>query len=132
MRTTTIDRSTADNDPTIDHTHFSGDVSVQSLVGSEESSEIELLAVFFKPGARTRPHIHERDQVLHFIEGRGLVATENEKQFAGPGDIITMVAGVWHWHGATRDRSACHISVKQPGPTNWEVDEGNWASGYDD
>ena len=137
MNVVTIDESRAGEDPThdpyTDRSHyFSGEVNVQGLVGPDESNEVELLAVFFGPGSRTRPHVHERDQVLHFITGRGIVATETEKFYAAPGDIVTMPAGVWHWHGATADSPACHISVRQPGATNWEVEEKDWASGYED
>lgn len=111
--------------------NFEGDVTVVSLVGAAESGEIEALAVFFPAGGRTRPHIHERDQVLHFIEGQGVVATASEKVHTSVGDVVTVPAGVWHWHGASRDAAATHISIKQPGPTKWDVDEGDWAGGYD-
>ena len=93
---------------------------------------MELLAVYFAAGSRTRPHIHERDQVLYFIEGRGIVATTDEKVHTTAGDVVTVPAGVWHWHGAANDAAACHISIRQPGSTNWEVDPGNWAAGYDE
>jgi quercetin dioxygenase-like cupin family protein len=112
--------------------NFEGDVSLVTLVGADTSGEVELLAVYFTAGARTRPHIHERDQALHFIAGQGIVATASEKLHTSAGDIVTIPAGVWHWHGASRDAAATHISIKQPGPTNWEVDEGDWARGYDD
>lgn len=111
---------------------FDGDVRLQMLVGADVSGEVELLAVFFAAGARTRPHVHERDQALHFIAGQGIVATASEKVHTSAGDIVTIPAGVWHWHGAAPDAAATHISIKQPGPTNWEVDEGDWARGYDD
>ena len=48
------------------------------------------------------------------------------------GDVITVPAGAWHWHGATRSSSMCHIAIKRPGATNWKVEEKNWASGYDE
>lgn len=137
IKVTTIDRTKAGEDPTHDpyvnrSYYFDGEVNVQGLVGQEESGEVELLAVFFEPGARTRPHIHERDQVLHFTQGLGIVATTDEKHHVVAGDVVTVPAGTWHWHGATRDTPACHISIRQPGSTNWEVDEGNWATGYED
>jgi len=46
----------------------------------QEYDEPDLLNVSFSAGARTRPHIHQQDQVLHIIEGQGIVATETEKQ----------------------------------------------------
>jgi quercetin dioxygenase-like cupin family protein len=135
MKIAKIDRLKAGEDPThdpyIDRSHyFDGEVIVQSLVGAEDSSEVELLAVFFSAGARTRPHIHEKDQMLHFIEGQGIVATETEKRAVSQGEVVTIPAGTWHWHGAARDSATCHISIRQPGLTNWEVEAKNWASGY--
>lgn len=106
---------------------FDGVVRTNMLIGADQSKELELLAVYFSAGARTRPHIHEKDQVLHFVEGKGIVATEKEKRICGAGDIVTVPAGEWHWHGATREQAACHISIRQPGGTNWDVDSKNWA-----
>src|SRR5437667_11498755 len=131
MTITRIDRSQAKYDPTRSN-YFAGEVNIQSLVGATESSELDLLNVCFSAGGRTIPHIHEQDQVLHIIEGQGIVATETEKLLVSIGDVITIPAGNWHWHGATRNTAMCHISMKRPGLTNWEVEQKNWASGYDE
>jgi len=111
--------------------NFEGEVRIQRLLGPQESAEVELLVVYFSPGGRTRPHIHSRDQVLQIMSGQGVVATADERHTVVPGDVITIPAGTWHWHGATRETPMCHISIKQPGPTDWEVDAQNWAAGYD-
>ncbi len=121
---TRVDESRAETDS---GSSFEGHVRKHMLVGNEQSGELELLAVYFSAGARTRPHIHEKDQVLHFIQGRGIVATETEKQVYTAGDVVTVPGGTWHWHGATRDEAMCHISIRQPGGTNWAVDLKNWA-----
>jgi quercetin dioxygenase-like cupin family protein len=131
MKLTKIDRSQAQPDATRKG-YFDGEVKTLQLVGPSESKEVELLAVYFSAGARTRPHIHQQDQVLQIIEGQGIVATETEKLMVSTGDIITIPAGIWHWHGARRNTAMCHISIKRPGPTDWEVELRNWASGYDE
>ncbi len=130
MKLTRIDRSQAQPD-TARKGYFDGEVKTLQLVGPKDSNEVELLAVYFSAGARTRPHIHEQDQVLQIIEGQGIVATETEKRMVSEGDVVTVPAGTWHWHGARRDSAMCHISIKRPGPSNWEVEEKNWASGYE-
>jgi len=130
MKLVTIDRTQAKQDPARSG-YFAGEVNVQTLVGLAESAELELLAVFFEPGGRTIPHAHARDQVLHIVEGQGIVAIEGERRTVSPGDVILIPAGAWHWHGATRDQAMCHISIKQHGPTNWEVEARDWASAYD-
>ncbi|MBI4790474.1 MAG: cupin domain-containing protein [Chloroflexi bacterium] len=121
---TKLDQARAQLDTT---SSFEGTVRKHMLVGAGQSQELELLAVYFSAGARTRPHIHEKDQVLHFIQGRGIVATDTEKKVCGAGDIVTVPGGVWHWHGATREDAMCHISIRQPGKTNWDVESKNWA-----
>ena len=107
--------------------YFAGNVRTYMLVGSGQSSELELLAVYFSAGARTKPHIHAKDQVLHFTQGRGIVATETERRVCSAGDIVTIPGGTWHWHGATRDEAMCHISIRQPGATNWDVESKDWS-----
>jgi len=130
MKLTKIDRSQAQPD-IVRKGYFDSEVKTIQIVGSSESNEIELLAVYFSSGARTIPHIHEQDQVLQIIEGQGIVATETEKFMVSEGDVVTIPAGIWHWHGATRNSAMCHISIKRPGPSNWEVELKNWESGYD-
>ncbi len=110
--------------------YFDGEVKTLQLVGPNESNEVEVLAVYFSAGARTIPHTHEQDQILQIIEGQGIVATETEKLLVAAGDVVTIPAGTWHWHGATRDTAMCHIAIKRPGRSNWEVEEKNWASVY--
>lgn len=131
MKLTRNDRSQAHPD-IARKGYFDGEVKTLQLVGPKDTNEVELLAVYFSAGARTRPHIHEQDQVLQIIEGQGIVATETEKLIVSEGDVITIPAGIWHWHGATRNTAMSHISIKRPGPSNWDVEEKNWAAGYDE
>ncbi len=107
--------------------YFIGDVRTQMLAGKEQGKELELLAVYFSAGARNKPHIHEKDQVLHFTQGRGIVATETDRRVCSAGDIVTIPGGTWHWHGATREEATCHISIRQPGATNWQVELKDWS-----
>ncbi len=101
--------------------YFEGQVELQTIVGPTESNELEILAVHFAPGARTTPHTHEQDQVLHIVSGQGIVATENEERTVFPGDVITIKADTWHWHGATAESEMCHISIKKQGGFNWST-----------
>ncbi len=112
----------------VDRDDFDGDVKMIAINRPEEDNGAEVLAVYFGPGSRTRPHTHEVDQVLHVTEGNGVVATETERLLVGPGDIVVVPAGIWHWHGATPDSSFCHISSKPKGLTDWNAPEKNWAS----
>lgn len=127
MDVSRVDREKAAPNPAMAQ-WFAGNVLFQPLV---QGGDVELLAVFFEAGARTRPHTHDDDQTLYFVEGQGVVATEDEMIRADAGDIVTIPAGVWHWHGATPDAPAVHISIKRPSPTNWNAEEKNWATTYE-
>jgi quercetin dioxygenase-like cupin family protein len=131
MKITRIDRTQAKDDPSRAN-YFDGEVKFQSLVGAADSNELDILDVYFSAGGRTRPHIHQQDQVLHIIEGQGIVATETEKHFVSAGDVIIVPSGTWHWHGATRNSAMSHISIMKRGQTDWTPEEKNWAAGYDE
>jgi quercetin dioxygenase-like cupin family protein len=120
-------RANKDEGAPVSPTDFDGEVIRQVLHAPEDDGGVELLAVFFAAGARTRPHIHEVDQTLHVVEGEGVLATETSRQIIRPGDILVVPRGVWHWHGATPDSSMCHLSIKVLGGTNWSPPEKNWA-----
>ena len=81
---------------------------------------VYLANVTFEPGCRNNWHIH------HAKEGGGqlLICTAGEGwyQEAGkdavsltPGMVITIPAGVKHWHGAKKDSWFSHIAVEVPG-----------------
>ncbi|MGH2485851.1 MAG: cupin domain-containing protein [Ktedonobacterales bacterium] len=124
MDTSKIDRARATPDPNLLR-WFEGDALFQRLTPERD---VELLVVFFERGSRTRPHIHPVDQTLYFVEGQGVVATENELIHTAAGDFVTIPAGVWHWHGAAPDATTTHISIKRPGATDWNAEEKNWGN----
>jgi quercetin dioxygenase-like cupin family protein len=110
--------------------YFDGQVAMQPIYEPDrDGEESELVAVFFASGARTIPHTHDGGQVLHVVSGRCVVVTERERQIAEMGDLVIIPRGVWHWHGATGDGPACHISIKLPGRTNWDAPQRDWAAG---
>lgn len=96
---------------------FVGKVQVQPVVGAADG--LEIVVVRFSPGARTYLHAHEAPQVLHCMEGSGVLATEHERNEVGPGDIVYVPAGEMHWHGATEEGSFAHLSIRPPGETRW-------------
>lgn len=111
---------------------FEGDVANYLVFTPKDDAEPEILAVFFGPRSRTRPHAHIYDQVLHVLEGRCIVATDTARFELSPGEMIRIPAGTWHWHGATRDTPMVHLSIKRKGNDNWQ-DAGmtTWPAGYE-
>lgn len=120
-------RVSKDESTPVDRPDFAGSVRQQRLHVPVDAQGVEIIAVFFDAGARTRPHVHEVDQTLHVVDGEGVLATETSRQVLRPGDIFVVPRGVWHWHGATPSTSMCHLSIKVLGETDWNPPEKNWA-----
>ena len=98
---------------------FPGTVWQQFLNEPDTPGGTEVIAVWFEEGSRTKPHVHPVDQLLQVVEGEGVVDIEGERRRIRAGDWVVVPAGVWHWHGATPDTAMCHLSIKQPGDTDW-------------
>jgi quercetin dioxygenase-like cupin family protein len=131
MRTVTALRAEASPHPRPEW--FSGPVSVQTLSEASEAPGLEILAVFFDPGARTMPHTHSTDQLLTFLEGEGVVGTRSERRIYRAGGLAVIPAGEWHWHGATPASGTCHLSIRPGGPSTWapEVPMHDWETYMD-
>ena len=107
---------------------FSGPVFIQSLNEGAGPTELEIFAVYFDAGSRTKPHTHSTEQLLVFLEGEGVVADRTDRRRYGPGGLAVVPAGEWHWHGATADSATCHLSIRPGGPSAWppEVAMQDW------
>lgn len=127
MKHVTIDKIQAG--PPADADWFPGGGVLQQRIHTpDENGKPELVGVWFDAGSRTKPHTHADDQILQFVEGEGVVATETERRRVNAGDVVVIPAGVWHWHGATPESAMCHISIKPKGPTDWSAPFGDWES----
>lgn len=111
---------------------FDGDVTLLRLVWDEDSKEVELLAVWFSAGGRTKPHIHDVDQVLLVLTGNCAYCEEDGVTIVRAGQVFTIPAKTWHWHGATPDEPMMHISIRKQGnSTNWDVAQKKWRTHYE-
>ena len=124
MHAIKLDRSQAR--PTPSPEYFEGAVRMHHLVTKDDSQELELIAVFFENGARTIPHTHSTDQVLLVVEGTCVVADESGRRTLESCGCALLAANRWHWHGAAPGQSACHISIRKPGPSDWTVPKRDW------
>lgn len=121
MKTVAIDRSKAILQDTSPASHFEGEVRIQPLASAPADGDLEYTAVFFNPGAHTKPHIHERAQYLQVMEGKGTVVTESEQRLISPGELVVIPGGLWHWHGAVPGSAMMHLSIRVRGATDWDV-----------
>ena len=69
---------------------------------------------------RNNWHIHEADkdggQILICVAGRGYYQEwGKEPQELHPGDVVNIMPGVKHWHGAVPDSWFSHLAVEVPG-----------------
>jgi len=89
-----------------------GGVNQKTLIDTQlGAEETKAAIVTFSPGARTKMHVHDHEQVLYILSGKGIVANEHEEHVAVPGMIFLVQAGEKHWHGATPDSSFSHLYV---------------------
>ena len=98
---------------------FTGEVQAKRLVSDKTAQGLHLGIVTFSPGAKNRLHTHTGEQILFVLEGKGIVATEDEEAVVTPGMLVYIPPGEKHWHGATEDTSFSHISIQTPGKTNF-------------
>ena len=124
----TILPSRASASPHLRPDWFSGRVYVHALNEGSEPSDLEILAVYFDAGSRTKPHTHATEQLLYFLEGEGVVADRTDRRRYVPGGLTVIPAGEWHWHGATPEVATCHLSIRPGGPSAWppEVAMEDW------
>lgn len=75
----------------------------------------------YDPEARSHWHIHDGEQALLVLSGRGVVTRwgETKGTVIGPGDWVHVQPGEKHWHGAVADDTLVHIAVTASGKTHW-------------
>jgi quercetin dioxygenase-like cupin family protein len=89
-----------------------GTVSMKTLIDTHlGAQETRVAIVTFPPGARTKMHIHNHEQILYILSGKGIVANEQEEHVATPGTVFLIPAGERHWHGATEESSFSHLYI---------------------
>jgi quercetin dioxygenase-like cupin family protein len=94
--------------------NFTGDVRLGGTFKTAAPGRVGGGTVVFAPGARTNWHSHPAGQTLIVIDGAGFVqASDGPRQEIKRGDIVTIPAGVKHWHGAQADRAMTHIAIAE-------------------
>ena len=83
----------------------------QNLLPEGESKYFTSSVVNFELGATTGWHRHNSDQILVITAGNGIVANEQQQVEVAVGDMVQILAGENHWHGATKDSYMSHITI---------------------
>jgi quercetin dioxygenase-like cupin family protein len=113
--------------------HFQGSARLQPL-SSPFADGPGVFAVHFDAGGRTKPHTHREGQLLVISSGKGIIGSRDGRRVVEAGDVVAVMPEEWHWHGATPNTPMTHITIQRQGPDSidWDVDEGDWASGYEE
>ena len=89
-----------------------GKVSMKTLIDKHVGAEETKVAIVtFPPGARTKMHVHNHEQILYILNGKGIVANEQEEHIAKPGTVFLIPAREKHWHGAAQESSFSHLYI---------------------
>ena len=99
--------------------YFVGNSYLKPLTDAKDTS-VFIANVTFEPGCRNNWHIHRArsggGQILICVDGEGWYQEEGKPaRSLKPGDVVTIPAGVKHWHGAKADCWFSHLAVECPG-----------------
>ncbi len=88
----------------------------QSYLNMLTTSLVPIGNVTFEPGCRNNWHIHHKGgQILIVTAGRGYYQEwGKEAQELKPGDVVTILPEVKHWHGAAPNEWFQHLAVEVP------------------
>lgn len=89
---------------------FTGDVYVDMVVANPDAG-FSVGAVHFTPGAHTAWHSHAAGQMLHCLEGVGVVVTAEEVIVLRPGVTVWTPPNQRHWHGAATKNFMAHLAM---------------------
>jgi quercetin dioxygenase-like cupin family protein len=92
--------------------YFTGNVRVDPLFPSNDSTPFSGAYVTFEPGARSAWHIHPKGQHLLVTAGVGRTGEwEGKVDEIKTGDVIWCPPGIKHWHGASPTTAMTHIAL---------------------
>jgi quercetin dioxygenase-like cupin family protein len=92
--------------------NFTGSVRVDPLFQAQEPSRTSGAYVTFEPGARSAWHTHPLGQTLIVTAGSGRVQLwGGALEEIRPGDVVSILPGQKHWHGASPTTGMTHIAM---------------------
>jgi quercetin dioxygenase-like cupin family protein len=94
--------------------YFTGNVRIDPLFQANDPGRAVGASVTFEPGARTAWHTHPLGQTLIVTAGCGLVQRWGDQiEEIHPGDVVWILPGEKHWHGATATTAMTHIAIQE-------------------
>lgn len=104
--------------------NFTGSAFVNFLIPDLNGDfNCQVYDVLFEAGCRNDWHSHPGGQLLLCTDGLGYYQEKGKPaRRLSKGDIVEILPGVAHWHGAVPDSSFSHIGISpntQKGPVLW-------------
>lgn len=103
--------------------YFTGTAWVKPQVTPDEVTNCTVSDVLFEPSARNYWHTHPSNQILVITEGIGYYQEKGSPiREIHPGDVINVLPGVVHWHGASPNNKLRHTAINinsEKGTVNW-------------
>jgi quercetin dioxygenase-like cupin family protein len=103
--------------------YFSGNVYIKPLVVPDAHTNCSIADVLFEPGVRNNWHVHPGNQVLIIKEGKCYFQEEGaEKKIMNAGEVVNILPGIKHWHGASPDGRMIHTAINlntEKGTVEW-------------
>jgi quercetin dioxygenase-like cupin family protein len=104
--------------------YFTGKAWLKGLVASDENTNCTITEVLFEPQARNNWHTHGSNQILIVTKGIGYYQQEGFPiQEIKVGDVVNVLPGIRHWHGASRDSEFIHLAINlntEKGTVDWQ------------
>jgi quercetin dioxygenase-like cupin family protein len=93
---------------------FAGTVRIDPLFEAKDPARAGGASVTFEPGARTAWHAHPLGQTLIVTAGCGRVQRwDGPIEEIRPGDVVSILPGENHWHGAAPTTAMTHIAIQE-------------------
>jgi quercetin dioxygenase-like cupin family protein len=103
--------------------YFTGPTWLTMLLTADEIFNTSIANVTFEGGSRNNWHTHPGGQILIATEGTGYYQEKGKPiQVLHKGDVVKILPGVKHWHGASPESEFTHIAVNtntQKGVVDW-------------
>ena len=94
--------------------YFTGEVRFAPLFEAPDPARVQGASVTFEPGACTAWHTHPLGQNLIVTDGCGRVQRwGGSVEEIRPGDVVSILPGEKHWHGAAPTTPMTHIAIQE-------------------
>lgn len=103
--------------------YFTGTAWLKMRITPDEVTNCAIAEVIFEHNCRNNWHTHPSNQILIVTQGVGYYQEEGSAiREIHVGDIINVLPGIKHWHGATPDGRFAHYAISintEKGVVEW-------------